>query len=87
MLADQLAEAEKLWKKGYPIEKTHDIARDQKAYQKQLSDLADIKNIPDVFYDMFFEIFTGLVENPMGFRKFRYIIIDDHTFTKEKLED
>lgn len=87
MREDQMAEAERLWKKGYPRERTHDVARDQKVYQKQLSDLAGIKNLPDVFYDMYFDIYTGLTENPSGFRKYRYTIIDDHTFVKERAEN
>lgn len=87
MLADQMAEAKKLWDKGYPIEKTHNVAADQKIYQKQLSDLAGIKNLPDVFYDMFYDIIKGLIENPMGFRKYKYTIVDDKTFVKVRVED
>lgn len=87
MLADEIAEAHRLWNKGYPKAKTHDVAVDQKVYQKQLSDLADIKNLPDVFYDMFFDIVEGLTDYPTQFRKYRYTIIDDHTYVKERVEE
>lgn len=87
MLEDQMVEAQTQWNKGYPKAKTHDIARDQKAYQKQLSELADIKNLPDVFYAMYFDVSSGLHEQPTQFRKFRYTIIDDHTFVKERAEN
>lgn len=87
MYADQLAEAQRLWDKGYPKAKTHDVAVDQKEYQKQLSELADTKDLPHVFYDMFFDIIDGLTNNPTGFRKYKYTIIDDNTYVKEKVED
>lgn len=86
MLEDQIVETQKQWNKGYPKAKTHDIARDQKEYQNQLSELADIKNLPEVFYAMFYDVSTGLHEHPTQFRKFRYTIIDDHTFIKEKAD-
>lgn len=87
MLEDQMAEAQKQWNKGYPKAKTHDIARDQKEYQKQLSELAGIKNLPEVFYEMYFDVSKGLYDQPTQFRKFRYTIIDDHTFIKQKAEN
>lgn len=87
MLEDQMVETQMQRNKGYSIAKTHDIARDQKEYQKQLSELADIKNLPEVFYAMFFDVSSGLHEHPTQFRKFRYTIIDDHTFIKEKAEN
>lgn len=87
MLEDQMNEARKQWNKGYPKAKTHDIARDQKEYQRQLSELAGIKNLPEVFYDMYFDVSKGLNDQPTQFRKFRYTIIDDHTFIKQKAEN
>lgn len=87
MLENQQDEAIQQWNKGYPKAKTHDIARDQKVYQQQLSELAGIKNLPDVFYSMYFDVADGLINNPTQFRKYRYIIIDDKTFTKKRLEN
>lgn len=87
MLEEQMVEAQKQWNKGYPKAKTHDIARDQKAYQQQLSELADIKNLPDVFYAMYYDAVTGLNDQPTQFRKFRYTIIDDNTFVKVRDEN
>lgn len=87
MYADQLADAQRLWNKGYPKAKTHDVAVDQKEYQTQLAQLAGVKDIPHVFYDMFFDIVDGLINNPIGFRKYKYTIIDDNTYVKEKVED
>lgn len=83
MLEDQMIEAQKQWNKGYPKAKTHDIARDQKEYQQQLSELADIKNLPDVFYAMYYDVSSGLKDHPTQFRKYRYTIIDEHTFIKK----
>lgn len=87
MREDQLLEAQQQWNKGYPKSKTHDIARDQKAYQQQLSDLADIKNLPDVFFAMYFDVSNGLHNQPTQFRKFKYTIIDDKTFVKKRYEN
>lgn len=86
MLENQKIETIQQWNKGYPKSKTHDIARDQKEYQKQLSELAGIKNLPDVFYDLYFDVSDGLQNNPTQFRKFNYIIIDDKTFIKKRFE-
>lgn len=87
MLANQQVEAYQQWNKGYPKAKTHDIARDQEKYQKELSELAGIKNLPDVFYTMFFDVYDGLINNPTQFRKYRYTIIDDENYIKKKLEN
>lgn len=87
MLEDQEDESIRQWNKGYPKWKTHDIARDQKVYQQELSELAGIKNLPDVFYAMYFDVADGLINSPTQFRKFRYIIVDDKTFIKKKYEN
>lgn len=81
-----MLEAKRKWSSGCPILKTHDVARDQKIYQKTLSDMAGIKNIPDVFYDMFYDIIDSSTKDPMGFRRFRYSVVNDRTFVKQQVE-
>lgn len=83
MREDQIIEAKKKWGRGCPILKTHDVARDQKIYQKELSAMAGIKNLPDVFYDMFYDIIESSTRDPMGFRRWKYTVIDDSHFLKE----
>lgn len=87
MLENQRNESIRQWNKGYPKWKTHDITRDQKQYQKELSQLAGIKNIPDVFDAMFFDVDESFMNHPTQFRKSRYFINDDKTFAKKRYEN
>lgn len=87
MLKDLHVESEAHWNKGYPKHKTHFLVFEQRDYQKQLAEMAEIENLPDVFYAIDLDACTGLRDQPTEFRKFKYTIIDDSFYTKEKCED
>lgn len=75
------------WNKGYRKRYTHYLGPNQKEYYKQLSETAEIENIPDVLCAMHFDSDHELLCNTAEFRKYKYIIIDDKTFTKELEEN
>lgn len=87
MLRDQQNAAEALWNKGYPKRKTHSIVSIQREYFNQLSELADIENVPTILDAVAAEAIIDLRDQPTEFRKYKFTIIDDKTFTKVKYED
>lgn len=87
MLADMHAQTQNHWNKGYRKCYSHYLGPEQKEYFKQLSEIADVANVPDVLCDMHYDSRATMARNPSQFRKFKYIIIDDKTFIKEKYED
>lgn len=79
------------WDLGYTKAKTHLVFLnpiEHGNYLKQLSELADIENIPMVYDKVLFEaILFGLAEHPTEFRNFKYTIVDNSTYTKERYQD
>lgn len=75
------------WNKGYGKRYTHYLGPEQGDYYKQLSEIADIETVPTVLAAMHFDSRASMARNPSGYRKYKYIIIDDKTFTKQKYED
>lgn len=57
---------------------------DQKEYVKELAEMAEIKIVPDVMLAMGYETVEARNMAPYEFRKYKYFIIDDKTFKKEK---
>lgn len=55
----------------------------QLEYFNQLSEMADIQNIPKIFDYVMEYVFQGLTEQPTQFRRFKYTVRDDRTFIKE----
>lgn len=86
MFADMNEQMEKHWKKGYNKFKSHFLGPEQVEYFKQLSETADVQNVPKVIVDMEFD--SGKTQKilPYSFRNYKYTITDDETFVKEKLE-
>lgn len=87
MLADMQKQTQTHWNKGYRKHYSHFLGPEQKEYFKQLSETAEVENIPDVFADMHFDSRATMMRAPAEFRKYNYIIIDDKTFRKEKAEE
>lgn len=87
MLKEFRADTQIHWNKGYPKHKTHYLGQEQREYFNQLSELAEIKNLPLVFSAMHYDASSGLRDSPTQFRKYNYTIIDEKTFKKEKYED
>lgn len=87
MLTDMRAQTAIHWNKGYRKHHTHYMGPEQREYFKQLSTAADVQNLPDVLAAMHFDSRATMAREPAHFRKYRYTIVDDKTFTKEKVED
>lgn len=88
MLADIRAQTYIQWNKGYSRRFTHFLGPEQNEYFEQLSKTAEIENLPLVLANMHedsrAEMFTQKLAE---FRNFRYTVIDDKTFYKEKYEN
>lgn len=87
MLEDMHINLQNHYNKGYRKHYTHFLGPEQKEYFKQLADAAGVENIPDVMADMHFDSRSTMARAPSQFRKYKYTIIDDKTFTKEKYEN
>ncbi|XP_031638724.1 senecionine N-oxygenase-like [Contarinia nasturtii] len=87
MYSDMQFQLKEHYGKGYRKRYTHYLGKEQKEYFKQLSEIADIDNIPSVMADMHYDARATILKDPAEFRKYKYTIIDDNTFTKERHED
>lgn len=83
MLTDMLAQAQIHWSKGYRKHQTHVLAKEQQEYFDQLAETADIEALPKVLAAIHFNSVAALHDDPDGFRKYKYTIIDDKTFIRE----
>lgn len=86
MLEDMRTQLENHYKKGYRKRLTHFLGSEQKEYFDQLAKIADIENIPEVMPEMHFDARTAMLRDPSEYQKYKYTIIDNKTFTKEKYE-
>lgn len=86
MLADWRLDTECIWKNTCPKSKVHNLLPKQLEYQKQLSDLAGIKNLPFVVYTIAMDVRYFAKQQFEDVRKYKYTIIDENTFIKEKYE-
>lgn len=87
MLKDMREQTQIQWNKGYAKHYTHYMGPEKRDYFKQLSETAEIQNLPNVLAAMHFDSRATMVREPAQFRKYKYTIIDDKTFTKEKYEN
>lgn len=87
MLEDMHIQTQIHWNKGYPKRNTHLLGPEQAEYYKQLSETAGIENIPSVLPAMHNDSRQSMAEDSIEFRKYKYIVIDDKTFRKERIED
>lgn len=87
LMKESRADTQIHWNKGYPKHKTHYLGVEQREYFNQLADIGEIKNLPLVYSAMHFDASNGLRDQPTQFRKYKYTIIDDKTYAKEKYED
>lgn len=82
MMADMRMQTQIHWNKGYRKHRTHCLAIEQRDYYRQLSETADIENLPAVLSAIFLDHFVTAGKEPSDFRKYRYVIVDDKTFSK-----
>lgn len=87
MMADMRLHTQIHWNKGYPKHHSHCLALEQRDYYRQLSETADIENLPDVLLAIFLDHFVTFGKEPSGYRKFRYTILDEKTFSKVKSDE
>lgn len=87
MLEDMHTQLQNHYKKGYRKRLTHYLGSEQKEYFNQLAEIADIENVPEVMSEIHFNARTTMLREPSQYQKFKYTIIDDKTFTKEKYEN
>lgn len=87
MMTDMRMQTQIHWNKGYRKHRSHCLAIEQTDYYRQLSETADIENLPDVLSSIFVDHFLTVGKEPADFRKYRYVILDERTFLKEKCEE
>lgn len=87
MLKDMHIQLENHYRKGYRKRLTHFLGSEQKEYFNQLAQMADIENIPKVMSDMHFTARTTMLKEPQQYQNYKYTIIDDKTFIREKCDD
>lgn len=87
MMEDMRIQTQIHWDKGYSKHRSHCLAIEQKDYYRQLSETGDIENLPDVLSAIFLDHFVTVGKEPSDFRKYRYTIQDEKTFSKEKSEE
>lgn len=87
MLEDMQVQMQKHWNYGYRKHRSHFLLEEASEYSSQLAQMADIEGIPNVFLHIGAESFNASITGNLEFRKYKYTIIDDNTFRKEKFEE
>lgn len=87
MTEDMQIQMQKHWNLGYRKHQAHHLDAEKLEYISQLAESANIEGVPTVFVKIVEESRNTIRSDPIGFRKYKYIIIDDHTFRKEKYEE
>lgn len=54
-------------------------------YYDQLTDLASVERLPRVFPKIHTDIFHGIINNILEFRKMKYIVVNNEEFVKKKV--
>lgn len=65
----------------------HDFVIAQRKLFNELSELANIENVPDVFDASAIDVITEFIQHRSEFRKYKFNIIDEKNYTKERYED
>lgn len=77
--------AESQLNKGLSKSKIHLVKPDDhKEYYEKLAQIADVEKIPDVYTKMFVDTVKNWQKNPFEYSKYKYIIINDKLFIKER---
>lgn len=70
------------WSRGYPKHRAHSVDSYHPEYFRQLADVADIENVPEVLSGIFLENEDTRKRQPISFRKYLYTIVDSKKFLK-----
>lgn len=87
MMKDTQIQSQIHWNQGYRRHRTHVFGLEEKDYLKQITEIADIERMPEVLVDIGFDSINESRNHPTEFRKYKYTIMDDKTFRKEKYEN
>lgn len=87
MLQDMWNKAKIQWDKGYTKRETHQLGPEQMEYFTDLAETGDVVNMPPVLAAMHADATAAMFGMPTEYRKYKYTIIDDQTFKKEKVEE
>lgn len=80
MLNDVWTKSKQFWDAPYLIR----LER-MREYFRNLSVTANIENIPEVMMKIEIDASNELQTNPPEYRNFKYTVLDDHNFKKEKV--
>lgn len=83
MLDDAWTRTKNLWAKGYRKHYSHFLP-EPREYYTQLSELAGIANVPDILVTISKNSTECIKEDPLGFRNYKYVIVDGQTFKRMK---
>ncbi|XP_031630089.1 senecionine N-oxygenase-like [Contarinia nasturtii] len=82
MLKDMQDYANSQQKKGAQL--NFILFNDYKEYFESVARAADVEKILDVYISMVMDAAKAIHADPLGFREYKYTIIDDETFIKER---
>lgn len=86
MLTDMHTKYQNLRTMGKRNRYIHNLGTLQKQYYHELADTAEIEGIPDVLADIHVDSDAILESSPFEFRKYKYTVLDDKSFIREKYE-
>lgn len=87
MIMDMQTQTQIHLNQGYRKHRAHFFLQHEKEYLAQLSEIADLEQISPVLLDIGLDSIKSSKVEPMEFRKYKYIIVNDNTFKKEKYEE
>lgn len=70
MLNDMQIQCENHWNNGYPKHRTHYLTDDYRNYITDLSETAEIENIPDFIFNILDDSLSTQAHNPYRFREY-----------------
>lgn len=73
--------------KQLAIKRPYSIPSDQKVYMRQLSNATGIIGVPDVFVDIGADSAATRDREPYDYQNYKYIILNDKKFKKEKIRN
>lgn len=88
MMQDMWDKANIQWNKGYAKRETHQLGLEQREYFVDLAETGGVANtMLPVLTAMHADATAAMYAMPTEYRKYRYTVIDDQTFEKEKVEE
>lgn len=73
--------------KQLAIKRPYSIPSDQKVYMRQLANATGIIGVPEVFVDIGADSAATRDREPYDYQNYKYIILNDKKFKKEKIRN